>query len=125
MAKVPQISEAEWEVMKALWDHGPLTSGDVVQRVTETERDWAPRTIKTLLARLVKKGAVGVQQQEKRTLYVARVTREALIKRESRTFIARVFDGAVTPALVHFLREADLTPQQVNELKKILDQERT
>jgi BlaI family transcriptional regulator, penicillinase repressor len=125
MAKVPQVSEAEWEVIKALWDHGPLTSGDVVQRVTEAKGDWAPRTIKTLLARLVKKGAVGVQQQEKRTLYVAKVTREALIKRESRSFITRVFDGAVTPALVHFLREADLTPQQVNELKKILNQERT
>ena len=111
--------------MKALWDHGALTSGDVVQRVSEAEKEWAPRTIKTLLARLVKKGAVGVQQQDKRTLYVAKVTRETLIKRESRTFIARVFDGAVTPALVHFLREADLTPQQVNELKKILDQERT
>ena len=123
MAKVPQISEAEWEVMKTLWEHGSLTSGEVVQRI-EAARIWRPRTIKTLLARLVAKGAVGVQRQDKRILYVPKANREALVKRESRSFLARVFDGAVTPALVHLLEEADLTRQQIIELKKILDRER-
>ena len=56
-AESPPISDAEWEVMKSVWDHGPLTAGEVVSRL-EAQTRWHPRTIKTLLARLVKKGAV-------------------------------------------------------------------
>jgi len=119
---IPAISEAEWDVMKIVWDHGPLTSGDVVKRLAD-ERDWKPRTIKTLLARLVQKGAVAANESEGKYLYAARVTREALQKREGRSFLARVFDGAVAPALVHFIQDAELSPQQINELKKILDRE--
>jgi predicted transcriptional regulator len=56
-------------------------------------------------------------------LYTARVARDALARREARSFLSRVFDGAVAPALVHFIREADLTPRDIAELKKILDRE--
>ena len=119
---LPQISQAEWEVMKTLWDHGPLTSGQIVQKL-EGGQDWRPRTIKTLLARLVRKKAVTAKQVDKRVLYSAKVQRDALVQRETRSFLARVFDGAVTPALVHFLREADLSQDQIDELKQILDQE--
>ena len=122
MKRLPDISDAEWDVMKVVWDHGPLTSGEVVKRLAD-EKAWKPRTIKTLLARLVQKGAVGVDQSDGKHLYVAKVKREALVKREGRSFIARVFDGAVAPALVHFIQDADLSPQQIAELKKILDQE--
>ena len=124
MTKIPQITEAEWEVMKALWEHGPLTSGEVVQKLAEADHDWAPRTIKTLLARLVKKGAAAMQRQEKRVLYVARVNREAVARRESRSFLHRVFDGAVTPALVHLIEEGKLTDKDIDELKEVLDRER-
>jgi len=119
---LPQISQAEWEVMKTLWDHGPLTSGQIVQRL-EGGQDWRPRTIKTLLARLVQKGAVAAKQVQKRTLYSPKVGRDALVRRESRSFLARVFDGAVTPALLHFLKEAELSGEQIDELKKILEEE--
>jgi BlaI family penicillinase repressor len=116
----PSISDAEWDVMKIVWDHGPLTSGEVVKRLAD-EKAWKPRTIKTLLARLVRKGAAGVEDADGKHLYTARVKREALVKREGRSFIARVFDGSVAPALVHFIQDADLSPQQIAELKKILD----
>ena len=119
---LPQISQAEWEVMKTLWDHGPLTSGQIVQKL-EGGQDWRPRTIKTLLARLVHKKAVAAKQVDKRVLYWAKVQRDALVQRETRSFLARVFDGAVTPALVHFLREAELSQAQIDELKQILDRD--
>ena len=124
MARIPQITEAEWEVMKTLWEDGPLTSGEVVQKLAEAEHDWAPRTIKTLLARLVKKQAAGMQKQEKRVLYVAKVDREAVVRRESRSFLHRVFDGAVTPALVHLIEVGNLSGKDIDELKKALDRER-
>src|SRR5438067_6605655 len=102
--RLPAISDAEWDVMKVVWNHGPLSSGDVVRRLADEKagrgaRAWKPRTIKTLLARLVRKGAVAVSEADGKFLYSARVTREALARREAKGFLARVFDGAVAPAL--------------------------
>ena len=120
MKGLPEISAAEWDVMKVVWDHGPATSGEIVKHL-EAERKWRPRTIKTLLARLVKKGAVLSREDPVgRFLYSAKVQRDAVVRRESRSFVRRVFDGAVAPALVHFLEDAELTPAQIDELKKIL-----
>jgi BlaI family penicillinase repressor len=118
----PEISDAEWNVMKVVWDHGPLTSGEVVKRLAD-EKDWKPRTVKTLLSRLVQKGAVAAKDMDGKFLYAAKVNRDALARRETQTFLARVFDGAVAPALVHFIQEADLSPKEIAELKKILDRE--
>ena len=119
---IPEISDAEWDVMKVVWDHGPLASGEVVRHLAD-ERHWKPRTIKTLLARLVRKGAVSMSEADGKHLYAARVARDALARREAKGFLARVFDGAVAPALVHFIQESELSPQQIQELKKILDRE--
>ena len=118
----PAISDAEWDVMKVVWDHGPLTSGEVVKQLAD-EKHWKPRTVKTLLSRLVQKGAVAAAERDGRVLYSAKVARDALARREARSFLSRVFDGAVAPALVHFIREADLSPRDIAELKKILDRE--
>jgi BlaI family penicillinase repressor len=122
MPQIPQISDAEWEVMKVVWDRGPLTAGDVVDCVA-AEHDWKPRTIKTLLNRLVQKKAVEFEVEGRRYLYKARVTREACIRRESRSFLSRVFNGAVAPAVVHFLENAQLTPDEIRRLKETLERE--
>lgn len=122
MKPIPDISDAEWTVLKVVWEHGPLTSGEVVKHLTD-EKHWKPRTIKTLLSRLVQKGAVAADEADGKFLYAARVKRDELVRRETKTFLARVFDGAVAPALVHFIRQADLSPSQIAELKKILDRE--
>ena len=124
MPKAPQISDAEWEVMKTVWDHGPLTAGDVVRRL-EAGTDWKPRTIKTLLARLVGKGAVKAEPMEgaaRAFRYRAAVTREACVRHESRSFLSRVFDGDLAPALLHFLQSADLSAAEVDRLKRLLDE---
>jgi len=122
MPAFPQITDAEWHVMKVLWESGPLTAGKIVEQVQE-QQQWAPRTIKTLLARLVKKGAAAIAIEDRRYIYRARVSREACRRQESRSFLSRVFDGAVTPALVHFIKESNLSPQEIEHLKRILDQE--
>jgi BlaI family penicillinase repressor len=57
MAKMPQISDAEWDVMKVLWDRGQAGAQEVTEALA-VERNWRPQTVKTLLNRLVKKGAV-------------------------------------------------------------------
>ena len=122
MPSIPQISDAEWEVMKAVWDWGPLTAGQVVDRLAG-ERRWKPRTVKTLLNRLVQKGAVAMEIDGRRYVYRAKVPRDAVIKRETRSFLSRVFDGAAAPAIVHFIEQGRLTPDEIRQLRETLDRE--
>lgn len=129
MQPLPQISDAEWQVMTVLWDRqtpadggAGLTAGEVVEAVAATQ-DWAPRTIKTLLNRLVQKKAAEVRVEGRRYLYRAAVPRDAVVRRESRSFLSRVFGGAVAPAVVHLLEHSDLTPQEIEQLRQLLDRE--
>ena len=120
-AKVPQISDAEWEVMKVLWDRAPASAQDVVDALAAS-RSWSPQTVKTLLKRLTEKGAVSYQAEGRRFIYRTAVSRDAAEKSESRSFLARVFDGAVTPALMHLMEMGELSPEDIKQLKKTLDQ---
>ena len=122
MPAVPQISDAEWEVMKAVWDRQPVPASDVVEQLGR-ERKWAPRTVKTMLNRLVSKGALAYEIEGKRFLYKAKVNRDACIRRESRSFLSRVFDGSVTPAVVHLLSHCELSDDELKQLRRILDGE--
>lgn len=88
-----------------------------------TSQAWAPRTVKTLLNRLVQKKAVEVKVEGRRYLYRARVARDTVVRRESRSFLSRVFGGAVAPAVVHLLEDSDLTPQEIEHLRRLLERE--
>ena len=119
---VPQISDAEWDVMKVVWDRQPVPASDVVDRLA-ADRGWRPRTVKTMLNRLVAKGALAYEVQGKRYLYRALVQRDACVRHESRSFLSRVFGGAVAPAVVHLLEHTKLTPEEVEQLRRILERE--
>jgi BlaI family penicillinase repressor len=120
MPKPPAISDAEWEVMQVLWEAAPLTANEVVDRVAG-RKDWNPRTVKTLLNRLVNKGALGFEAEGKRYHYYPTVTRDACIRSESRSFLSRVFGGAVGPMLAHFVSEATLTADDIRQLRELLE----
>ncbi|HZL37451.1 MAG TPA: BlaI/MecI/CopY family transcriptional regulator [Tepidisphaeraceae bacterium] len=120
MSRVPQISDAEWEVMKVLWERGPLLAAQVVSALAG-QKDWSPRTVKTLLTRLVKKGALEYEVTGRQYVYRARATRDACARKETRSFLSRVFDGAVAPALVQFLEVADLSSNEIQQLRDVLE----
>ena len=120
---LPAISDAEWEVMKVVWDEHPIAANDVVGRLAG-RRDWSPRTIKTMLSRLVRKGALTFQAEGKRYLYAPAVSRGACVRAESRSFLHRVFEGAAGPMLVHFVRDAKLTADDIETLRATLDEKR-
>ena len=121
--KPPSISEAEWDVIKVLWERQPLTAGQVVAALAGARR-WRPRTVKTLLARLVKKGAVRARIDDTgKYFYQAAVSRQAVTRYEARSFLSRVFDGALLPAVVTFLKEGELSPQEIQQLREILKRE--
>ena len=119
--RLPQISDAEWEIMKVLWDRTQASAQDVVDALA-TQKNWSPQTVKTLLKRLTEKGAATYDAEGRRFIYRPAVAREAAEKSESRSFLARVFDGAVTPALMHLLEMGRLTHDDIAQLKKTLDE---
>src|SRR3954465_1343797 len=122
MPRLPQISDAEWDVIKVLWDRGEASAQDVTEALA-VGRNWRPQTVKTLLNRLVKKGAVAYAEEGRRFIYRPKISRDAVARAESRSFLSRVFDGAVTPALVHFLKLGNLSSADIDELKRTLDRE--
>lgn len=120
---LPRISESEWRVMQVLWQNGPQTANDVV-RALAGEVHWKPRTVKTLISRLVKKGAVRFETEGPRYRYSAAVAESECVRSETRSFVRRVYQGAMKPALAAFLEDADLSPQEIKELQEILAQKR-
>ena len=121
--RIPKIADSEWRVMRVLWERGPQTANDVVQALSG-EVEWKPRTIKTLISRLVKKGAVKVTDEGFRYRYEAAVEESASIRSETKIFLRRVYKGAMTPVLAAFLEDAELSPREIDELQEILDKKR-
>lgn len=118
----PNISESEWTVMESLWKDSPQTASAVAKALQETT-GWAENTVRTLLTRLVEKGALNIADPGAMPKqYVPAVNRETCVKAESESFLERIFQGAAKPLLVHFARNSRLTSDEVRELKKLLDQ---
>ncbi len=120
--KMPKISEAEWQVMKILWAKSPLTANEVVDRLTVPTR-WSDKTVKTLINRLTKKGALGFERQGRTYLYHPRVAEVDCARAEGRSFLKRVYGGAMLPMLAAFLEEQTLSPAEIEELRRILNEE--
>lgn len=116
MTRTPQISGAEWEVMEILWDFAPLTGAEVAERLRAH-----PKTVKTLLGRLVKKGALRFTEEANRYLYQPVLPRKRYVAEESKSFLQRVFGGETTPVLAHFVETVDLTDDEIRELRELLD----
>jgi BlaI family penicillinase repressor len=116
----PKISESEWCVMKVLWSKSPSTANEIVEALS-ARRTWKPKTIKTLLNRLLKKKAIGYEKKGKEFHYYPLVSKAECIGAESRNFVHRVWDGALTPMVATFLESEDLSGEDIKELKGILD----
>lgn len=118
--KVPRISDAEWLVMKILWERSPRTGNEVVDALAPST-GWNPRTIKTLLNRLLKKRALGFTQDGRSYLYRPRVAEADCVRAESRSFLQRVYGGALKPMLATFIEEEALTPEEIGDLVRLLE----
>ena len=114
------ISEAESRVMEVLWKQAPQTSEDIVAALLEPT-GWHEKTIKTLLNRLLGKGAVSAERDGRRYLYSPQLRREDWQRLESRSLLDRVFGGKVTPLLAHFSQHEKLSARDIAELRKLID----
>lgn len=114
------ISEAESRVMTVLWEQAPQSSEDIVARLADPT-GWHEKTIKTLLSRLLGKGAISATKDGRRYLYSPCLRREDWQQLESRSLLDRVFGGKVAPLLAHFSEHEAFSAKDIAELRKLLD----
>lgn len=120
MSHVPRISAAEWQVMKVIWKKAPITGNEVVEALSSTK--WSPKTIRTLINRLVRKKALGFEKEGRIYRYFPLVEEADCIRTERRSFLNRVYGGALMPMLASILEEEDLSDEEIEEIKQILDE---
>jgi BlaI family penicillinase repressor len=118
--KVPSISEAEWEVMNVLWEKAPQTANEIILSLQE-KTDWKPKTVRTLLDRLVQKKVVGVDQNQKLYAFFPLYSQDECQQAEAQSFIKRIYGGALNSMLDHFIEEQSLSDEDIKELRSILD----
>ena len=121
MSTVPRISDSEWLVMRVLWSRGAATANEVVDELAG-ETHWKPRTVKTLITRLMGKGAIKFRKEGRMYRYYPAVKEAECVRMERKSFVRRVYGGTMTPMLAAFIDDADLSREEIEELKQMLDQ---
>ena len=121
MSKLPTISEAEYEVMKIVWASAPISTNEVVERLVDTTT-WTPKTIQSLLGRLVKKGALAYEKNSRVFVYTPLVKEEEYLDKESSTFLKKFYNGTLSSMVVNFLKQDKLSKEDIQELKQILEE---
>ncbi len=119
MSKQIQISDAEWEIMKVLWQAPGLSATEVAERLADAKQ-WHLKTVRTLLDRLLKKDVLEATVVDRLYRYTPLLTREECVSQASESFLSKVFDGAFTPMVAHFVKNSPLSKKDRAELERIL-----
>ena len=119
MNSLPQISEAEYEVMKIVWREAPISTNAVTEILTQ-KTSWSPKTIQTLLKRLVNKKALTYEKQGRVFVYTPLIEEKSYVRQQSRSFLKRYFDGDMSRMLSACLDEEALSQSEIDSLRAIL-----
>jgi BlaI family penicillinase repressor len=127
MKRLPRISDAEWLVMQVLWPSPGRTADEVVAalRGNPAAPGWSERTIRTLINRLLHKQALTYEREGRKYRYFPAVSQRQCVKQARRSFVDRVYGGTAKPMLAAFIEDADLSPEDIEELKRMLDEKGT
>lgn len=120
MREIPQISDAEWQVMKVLWSKSPITSSEVIDEL-KPHTKWSSKTIHTLIGRLVKKNVLGVDKSSTYYKYYPLVKEDECAREETKSFLKKVYDGSLHMLVANFIKEENISQEEIDELRKILD----
>ncbi len=124
MRNLPQISEAEYEVMKVVWKHAPISTNEITQQLLKTT-SWSPKTIQTLIKRLVNKGALSYEKQSRMFVYTPMVKENEYIGQESNSFLKRFYGGNITAMLSAYLEDDKLSEAEIETLRGLLSKKDT
>lgn len=115
MSDLPQISESEFEVMKIVWKYAPISTNGITERLTKTTT-WSPKTIQTLIKRLVTKGALTYEKQSR----VSLVDENEYICQESNSFLKKFYDRNITAMLSAYIENDKLSETEIDTLRSLL-----
>lgn len=116
-----KISDSEWMVIKLIWERPGLTSTDIIQNLSP-QTTWKPKTIHSLINRLVQKGAVGIDKNDSHFRFYPLVKKEDCIMEESKSFIKRVYDGSIDLMVANFIKNGEISENEIEDLRKLLDE---
>jgi len=122
MKSLPQISEAEFEVMKVIWKYAPISTNEITERLVKTT-DWSPKTIQTLIKRLVNKGVLSYEKQSRVFVYTPLIDENEYIGQESRSFLNRFYDGNITAMLSAYIDNDKLSEAEIDTLRSLLSKD--
>lgn len=116
---IPQISEAEFEVMKIVWKYEPISTNDITEKLLRTT-EWSPKTIQTLIKRLVNKGALSYEKQGRMFIYTPLVKENEYIGEESNSFLKRFYNGDISAMVSAYLENDRLSDTDIEHLRSLL-----
>lgn len=119
MKALPQISEAEFEVMKLIWEYAPISTNEITNKLTRTTK-WSPKTIQTLIKRLVTKGAITYEKQSRVFVYTPLIEEKEYIGQKSRSFLKRYYNGDITAMLSAYMEDDKLSDSDIDSLRSLL-----
>lgn len=119
MKALPQISEAEFEVMKLIWKYAPISTNEITDKLTQTTK-WSPKTIQTLIKRLVTKGAITYEKQSRVFVYTPLIEEKEYIGQKSRSFLKRYYNGDITAMLSAYMEDDKLSDSEIDSLRALL-----
>ncbi len=119
MGKLPQISEAEFEVMKIVWKYAPISTNEITEKLLQTT-SWSPKTIQTLIKRLVTKGALTYEKQSRVFVYTPLIKENEYIDQKSNSFLNRYYNGDITAMLSAYIENDRLSETEIDSLRSLL-----
>lgn len=120
MADKPKISDAEWQVMRVLWEKSPMAVKEIIE-ILSKKTTWKSETIRTLINRLTKKEAIGFEKKGRRHYFYPLVSQEECVKADADSFLARSGATLLKPILTTFIEKEQLSDKEVEELQRILN----
>ena len=119
MRDLPQISEAEYEVMKIVWKHAPISTNEITDKLLRTTT-WSPKTIQTLIKRLVNKGVLTYEKQSRVFVYTPVVKESEYLDQKSCSFLERYYNGNITTMLSAYIENDKLSETEIDYLRSLL-----
>jgi BlaI family transcriptional regulator, penicillinase repressor len=118
--EICKISSAEWFVMKVLWGESPLTASEIIEKL-KLKSSWSPKTIHSLIDRLVNKGALRVDKEAAQYRFFPLLSQEDCVKDETKSFLKKVYDGSFYLMVANFIKDENMSPSEIDKLKQILE----
>jgi predicted transcriptional regulator len=114
-----KVTDAELQLLQLLWDESPLDAVELARRASP-DRGWSITTVKTLLSRLLAKGALTAQQEGRRFQYRPAVDRQTVAARQADSLVDRLFGGRVSPLVAQLAEQRELDPADLAELEALV-----